>query len=88
MREKHPSAASCTPPTGDVPATKAWCTGGQTASRLPRDQKPKRGSCLSVCAGARPFESLRRAGGFRKAWGTSGQTASWCTREAGRGIES
>ncbi|ELK26173.1 Transcription elongation factor A protein 1 [Myotis davidii] len=23
MREKHPSAASCTPPTGDVPATKA-----------------------------------------------------------------
>ncbi|KAK1347077.1 hypothetical protein QTO34_000941 [Cnephaeus nilssonii] len=22
MREKHPSAASCTPPTGDVPATK------------------------------------------------------------------
>nr|KAF6387641.1 hypothetical protein mMyoMyo1_008109 [Myotis myotis] len=23
MREKHQSAASCTPPTGDVPATKA-----------------------------------------------------------------
>ena len=22
MREKHPSAASCTPPTGDVPTTK------------------------------------------------------------------
>ncbi|KAK1340885.1 hypothetical protein QTO34_017282 [Cnephaeus nilssonii] len=36
-------------------------------NQLPRDQKPKRGSWLSVCSGTRPFESLHRAGGFQKA---------------------
>ncbi|KAK1330539.1 hypothetical protein QTO34_010729 [Cnephaeus nilssonii] len=48
----------------------------RTAGQLPRDQKPKRGSWPAVCSSTRPFESLRRAGGFRKAWCTGGQPAA------------
>nr|KAF6330329.1 hypothetical protein mMyoMyo1_012319 [Myotis myotis] len=39
MREKHRSAASCTPPTGDVPATKVHCLD-QNRTRDPSVCRP------------------------------------------------
>ncbi|KAK1339170.1 hypothetical protein QTO34_019845 [Cnephaeus nilssonii] len=49
--------------------------GGQPAGQVPRDQRPKRGTWPPVCSAQGLFESLRSAGGFRKAWGTGGQPA-------------
>ncbi|KAK1341381.1 hypothetical protein QTO34_017787 [Cnephaeus nilssonii] len=53
----------------------------RTAGQVPRDQRPKRGTWPPVCSGARPFESLRSAGGFRKAWVAGGQPAGQVPRD-------
>ena len=39
MRESHRSAASCTPPTGDMPATKVHALD-RNRTRVPSDPKP------------------------------------------------
>ncbi|KAK1341251.1 hypothetical protein QTO34_017654 [Cnephaeus nilssonii] len=55
----------------------------RTGTQLPRDGKQKRGSWVPVRSGNRPFGSLRRAGGFRKAchynWGYASEILSPAT---------